>query len=164
MNIFILDKDPIQAAKYSCDAHVIKMILESAQMLSSNQIPLSSKSCSEVQHQFYKKTHYNHPCTVWVRQSVQNYDWLVKHAYGLCREFTNRYRYNVHKSQRVIELCDRVRPPLPNVGLTPFAQAMPDEYKNDDAVEAYRSYYIGEKNSIAVWKNSPIPPWFIRHP
>tara|TARA_R100001594_G_scaffold140949_1_gene186453 strand:+ start:2299 stop:2769 length:471 start_codon:yes stop_codon:yes gene_type:complete len=151
VNIFVLDYDPSVAAKYACDKHVVKMILESAQMLCSVHPEGTAP---------YKRSFYNHPCTKWVRESAENYEWLIDHAMALCNEYTNRYG-KVHKSQQVIEWCDKNRPALPyGVGRTSFAQAMPEEYKNENAVKAYRSYYLGEKATIATWKNAETPFWF----
>ena len=125
MNIFVLDNNPHVAAMYACDKHVVKMILESAQMLCSVHPEGTAP---------YKRSFYNHPCTKWVRASSENYDWLIEHARALCTEYTRRYG-KVHKSEKVIDWCDANRPELPDVGLTPFAQAMPEDYKNEDAVE-----------------------------
>ena len=149
MNIFVLDKNPHVAAMYACDKHVVKMILESAQMLCSVQPEGTAP---------YKRSFYNHPCTKWVRASVANYDWLIEHARALCTEYTRRYG-KVHKSEKVIDWCDANRPELPDVGLTPFAQAMPEDYKNEDAVEAYRTYYRNDKKRFATWKTET-PAWF----
>lgn len=156
MNIFVLDRSPSKAATYACDKHVVKMILETAQLLCS-AYPDAYKcgSCGEVP---YKKTHYNHPCSKWARASSDNYEWLLAHGDALCEEYTNRYGKH-HKSGEVISYCDRHRPALPDIGLTPFAQAMPDVYKSEDPVAAYRSYYKGEKSSFATWKNGP-PHWY----
>ena len=150
MNIFVLDKNPHVAAMYACDKHVVKMILESAQMLCSVQPEGTAP---------YKRSFYNHPCTKWVRASSANYDWLIEHARALCTEYTRRYG-KVHKSEKVIDWCDANRPELPDVGLTPFAQAMPEDYKNEDAVEAYRTYYRNDKRRFATWKDVDPPTWF----
>ena len=150
MNIFVLDKNPHVAAMYACDKHVVKMILESAQMLCSVHPEGTAP---------YKRSFYNHPCTKWVRASSENYDWLIEHARALCTEYTRRYG-KVHKSEKVIDWCDANRPELPNVGLTPFAQAMPEDYKNEDAVEAYRTYYRNDKRRFATWKDVDPPTWF----
>lgn len=149
MNIFVLDEDPNQAARYACDKHVVKMVLESAQLM-----------CSVFPGGYapYKKTHPNHPCSVWARERAENYEWLTQHAYALCVEYTKRYG-KIHKSQEVIEWCDTHRPKLPSGPMSPFAQAMPDEYKDPDAVHAYRSYYMHEKINIATWKTIT-PDWF----
>ena len=150
MNIFVLDENPAIAATYACDKHVVKMILESAQMLCSVHPEGTAP---------YKRGFYNHPCTRWVRESSDNYEWLIQHAYALCDEYSVRYG-KIHKSEEVIEWCDTNRPELPEIGMTPFAQAMPEEYKNDDAVEAYRAYYLGEKTAFAEWKNDNVPFWY----
>jgi len=150
MNIFVLDKNPDTAAKYACDKHVIKMILESAQMLCSVHPEGAAP---------YKRSFYNHPCTKWVRESSDNYQWLIDHAKSLCKEYTDRYD-KTHKSEKVIDWCDINRPDLPESGLTEFAQAMPEEYKNKDAVEAYRTYYLNDKKYFAKWKNGNVPSWF----
>ena len=150
MNIFVLDKNPHVAAMYACDKHVVKMILESAQMLCSVHPEGTAP---------YKRGFYNHPCTKWVRASSENYDWMIEHARALCTEYTRRYG-KVHKSEKVIDWCDANRPELPDVGLTPFAQAMPEDYKNEDAVEAYRTYYRNDKRRFATWKDVDPPTWF----
>jgi len=153
MNIFILDENPDTAARQHCDKHVVKMILETAQMLCTAHWESGGVAP-------YKSTHKNHPCTIWARESVDNYKWLCDLGVSLCDEYTLRYG-RVHKTQAIIEwLVDNV-PNIPDVPMTPFAQAMPDEYKSKDAVQAYRSYYLGEKHNIAVWKNTQPPRWFV---
>lgn len=149
MNIFILDDSPAIAARMLCDKHVVKMILESAQLLCTVYGVGAP----------YKPTHKNHPCTKWVRESQQNYDWLCAHAHEMCAEYERRYK-KIHKSKAVISFCS-VLSTLPNVGLTQFAQAMPDQYKNNSAVTAYRNYYIGEKSKFAVWKHCAQPNWWV---
>ena len=152
LNIFVLDKDPDLAARYQCDKHVIKMILETAQLLCSVFEPGQAP---------YKRTHYNHPSAVWTRASRANYMWLIEHGEALCYEYTRRYKKS-HKSEFVFQWCRNqpVHEILPDVGeLTPFAQAMPEQYKNpDDAVAAYRAYYKGEKARFAVWTPPASPP------
>ncbi len=153
MNIFILDENPDTAARQHCDKHVVKMILETAQMLCTAHWESGGEAP-------YKSTHKNHPCTIWARESVDNYKWLCDLGVSLCDEYTLRYG-RVHKTQAIIEwLVDNV-PNIPDVPMTPFAQAMPDEYKSKDAVQAYRNYYLGEKQNIAVWKYSQTPRWFV---
>ena len=153
MNIFILDENPDTAARQHCDKHVVKMILETAQMLCTAHWESGGEAP-------YKSTHKNHPCTIWARESVDNYKWLCDLGVSLCDEYTQRYG-RVHKTQAIIEwLVDNV-PNIPDVPMTPFAQAMPDEYKSKNAVQAYRNYYLGEKQNIAVWKYSQPPRWFV---
>lgn len=155
MNIFILDTDPVIAAQYQCDKHVVKMVLESAQLLCGLYADYTDAP--------YKRTHYNHPCAIWARASKENYLWLLDHAYGLVDEYAYRYKRQ-HKCEQVIDYCNTHQAILsfPQVERTPFAQAMPDIYKNTDPVIAYRNYYMGAKKDIAKWnKNREKPVWFI---
>jgi hypothetical protein len=152
VNIFVLDEDPEICAKYHCDKHVVKMILESAQMLSTIS---RLNGGGEVG---YKPTHKNHPCTKWVGQSLTNWFWLQKLTHQLNAEYL--YRYNKvqnHKSYDVAR--NLVVPDIPLIGLTPFAQAMPEQYKNINTVTAYRAYYLQEKTDLLNWKNRPTPEW-----
>ena len=145
MNIFALSNDPKLAALLHLDKHVVKMPLETAQMLST------------VNGGFpYKATHKNHPCTLWAGKSKANYDWLVKLGLSLCDEYTYRYG-KVHKCQAVIERLQSPPECVPDGDLMPFAQAMPDECKRDDAVDAYKEYYRVHKALIAKWTKRDVP-------
>ena len=153
MNIFVLDLDPELAAIYQGDKHVVKMALESAQLLCAPFDPGVAP---------YKRTHYNHPCAKWAREDASNYCWLLNHAWALGREYRFRYHKD-HKCIPVVDWCyaNMYRLGLPDVKRTPFAQAMPDAYKNPDPVVAYRSYYTNEKNKIVQWnKGREKPHWF----
>jgi hypothetical protein len=152
MNIFILHPDPSLAAQMQCDKHLVKMVLETAQLLCSVYPPGVAP---------YKRTHYNHPCAKWARETQSNFRWLLKHGYALCGEYTRRYQ-KYHKTGHVITWVSEHMPELPNGGITPFAQAMPDQYKNPhDPVAAYRAYYRGEKAKFATWKYpASVPEWF----
>ena len=173
MNIFVLDPDAATSAHMMCDKHVVKMILESCQLLSTahhvldgDQILVESDkrkytSYSNGNTKICKCTMINHPCTIWSRTSRDNYLWLWKHAYGLCKEYTRRYG-KVHVMERM--LMEELYAPPKNIAkgkMTPFAQAMPDKYRDFDAVIAYRNYYINEKKRFAKWKNSQTPEWFL---
>ena len=151
MNIFVVDKDPTVAAQQLCDKHVVKMVLETAQMLCT----VARKQGYEAP---YKLAHPKHPCTLWAGHSVANWLWLLRHGHALCEEYTRRYG-KVHKSQKVIEWCAGIRLRFTETSLTPFAQAMPQQYKNPCAVTAYRAYYHGEKADFATWK-SEVPQWW----
>ena len=176
MNIFVLDEDPVLAAQYHCDKHVVKMILESAQLLSTAHRVLDgdlghkfSKSGAKLkdyilpdarQDLLYKASHTNHPCALWVRETDCNYMWLCALFLALGDEYT--YRYNrIHLS--IGKLAD-ILLCLPNnikQGLcTPFVQAMPDECKNADVVTAYRTYYKTHKSEIATWTKRSTPDWY----
>lgn len=146
MNIFVLHDSPVASARLQCDKHVVKMVLESAQMLCA-VFPNGDAP--------YKRAYYNHPCTKWTRESLQNYEWHLKHAMELALEYNRRYD-KIHKSFQVIKWCSENYESLnlPDIGMTPFAQAMPDEYKHEDPVEAYRAFYEGEKMDFAKWDRS----------
>ena len=152
MNIFVLDIDVHRCAEAHNDKHVVKMVTESAQLLSS-AVRLSGIDAG------YKLTHKNHPCAIWTRESLSNWHWLCILAGALNDEY--KYRYNKlvnHKAYDVITSLPT--PALPDIGPTPFRLAMPDKYKGDDPVIAYRNYYMGEKRHIAQWRNRPIPAWW----
>ena len=124
MNIFVLDKDPVKAAKMHCDKHVIKMILETAQML-----------CSAYEDAPYKRTHVNHPCSIWARKSKSNYLWLIKLGMALHDEYQFRYgAEKQHKSFAVIKWCYNNMDKLdfPERVRTPFAQAMPQDFPDNN--------------------------------
>ena len=162
MNIFTVHTDPVVAAQSLCDKHVVKMPLETAQML-----------CS-VWHRYgygdkvaYKEAYKNHPCTVWAGENQPNYSWLWLHGMELCKEYTKRYN-KVHKCQQVIKdlrpINDWILPFIMNKPASefiPHPQCMPEQYKTLDATEAYRNYYKGEKAYFAKWnKGTPAPEWW----
>lgn len=155
MNIFILDKDVKKCAQYHCDKHVVKMILETAQLLCGVH-HMTDQVTDQVP---YKLSHKNHPCAIWARESYTNYLYLCELGLALCDEYTHRYGKR-HKSMEVIMWCISNRPNIPDKGLTEFAKAMPEEYKVKSAVESYRNYYRGAKSGFASWKNRDIPRWF----
>lgn len=152
MNIFILSKNLKKCAQYHCDKHVVKMILEHTQILST----VCRLSGLEVG---YKKTHVKHPCVIWAGESEDNWLWLKKLNDALHEEYQYRYGENkVHKSYLVSTSLPL--PSLPKIGMTQFAQAMPEQYKNNDPVKAYRNYYINEKYKIVSWTQRTKPHWF----
>jgi|TARA_R110000868_G_C10787599_1_gene756016 hypothetical protein len=153
MNIFVLDKDPKTCAVYHNDKHVVKMILETAQLLCGVHWVEGGEAP-------YKLSHKNHPSAIWTRECVENYIWLCDLGLELCNEYTYRYGKR-HKSQDIIEWCLLNVPNIPEKGdITPFALAMPDECKVGDAVASYRVYYMVEKRGFANWKNREVPQWF----
>jgi len=153
MNIFYLDRETKKCAEYHCNKHVVKMILETAQLLCATQWLFGTEAP-------YRLTHKNHPSTIWTRQSINNYRWLCDLGLELSYEYTHRYG-KVHKSQVIIEWCRDNEPQLPKIPFTDPPQAMPDDCKLDDTVEAYRNYYIKEKSSFCVWNKRDTPNWFI---
>jgi hypothetical protein len=153
MNIFVLDKDVTSCARYHCDQHVGKMILESAQILCT---ALNKKGFETP----YKSTHVKHPCVLWVEESYANFRWLMKLARALNTEFC--WRHDRDASHASIQVLDRIESfRYPGSRLSPFPQAMPDKYKvHGDPVLAYRNFYIGEKARFATWKKRSTPDWF----
>ena len=159
MNIFVLDYNPQIAAEMHCDKHVVKMILESAQMLCT----IANHLCYDSP---YKSTHLNHPCTIWARESRQNYMWLMQLFEFLHDEWQYRFNHtdnhlSYYKLQNVD--FDAILNALPDAGLTPFAQAMPDEYRDVDAVIAYRTYYINDKADLLNYTKRKEPQWLSQH-
>ncbi|MDG5500967.1 pyrimidine dimer DNA glycosylase/endonuclease V [Marinobacter sp. BGYM27] len=156
MNIFVLDDDITKCAEYHCDQHAIKMILESVQLLCT---ALNKKGFSTP----YKSTHAKHPCVLWVEASYDNFEWLVQLTLALNAEYRFRFdKTGDHKSIAVLSEIDKFR--FERLGLTPFAQAMPDQYKQvGDPVSAYRQFYLGEKMGFAKWTKREVPLWISQH-
>jgi len=179
MNIFILNNDPIIAAQEQCDKHVVKMIVESAQMLSTVHRMLDgvmerrpSKSGSMLQYWklndqreniLYKACHFNHPSTVWTRESKANYQWHYKHFIALCDEYTYRYG-KVHSTDTKLRIAlQQIPTNIPEKHMTPFKLAMGSnpECMLEDAVESYRRFYeTKQKRFTMVWTKRPVPKWF----
>ena len=150
MNIFYLDKDPIAAAVVQYNKHVVKMILESAQMLCAAHHILGDPDDVP-----YKLAHKNHPCTIWVRENSLHYDWLYEHMMALGDEYTARY----NKTHMSIDKCKHLNIHPRNIPHEIFEQppqCMPDEYKDECSVQAYWNYYIGEKHVVANLKTEKL--------
>ena len=158
MNIFYLHKKPMTAARMHCDKHVVKMILESAQMLSTAHRILDGNDYAD-RRGLYKATHKNHPANIWVRESAENYVWLYNLFTFLCIEYTTRYN-KLHKTSRLTDALASLPNNIGDAEFTDPPQCMPKDYKQEDTVEAYRDYYCGEKASFAKWKDSKEPEWF----
>lgn len=201
MNIFVLNEDPLQAARDHCDKHVVKMVIEYGQLLSTAhrchdgertivELPngktkkallLNGEGYEVVQHQInnpklklqrrtvyrvaitnprcYNATHANHPSAVWARETTSNYSWLFKLFEASLNEYTARYGKR-HAAERIVEFLSAPPTHIRSGGLTPFAQAMPEEYKHADAVQAYRRFYAGAKARFAKWRYTEIPTWY----
>ena len=140
MNIFYLDKDPVKAAKLQYNKHVVKMILESAQMLCTAHHHYAEELGYDNSYIPYKKAHYNHPSTIWTRQNSRHYYWLFHHMLALGEEYTKRYNkkhLSITKCFDALKNCP-VGMPLGGKFNQP-PQAMPDEYKRDCACLLYTS-------------------------
>jgi len=155
MNIFVLDENPTTCAQYHCDKHVVKMILESVQLLSSAH---HLHPCNNYTPP-YKLTHKNHPSSIWTRTSKENYLWLVSLTRELCKEYTYRYGKN-HKCEQYLNDLEKNIPNIDKNEFTPPLPAMPDIYKNkftnniekdiENSIESYRQYYFFEMFKIIL--------------
>ena len=162
MNIFILSTHPVLAANDLCDKHISKMCLETAQLLSTavqSHVGECDGLYKSTNVNLYKSTHVNHPCSVWARSSRKNFHWLLLHGDAIGHEYSRRYG-RTHKSALVIQHARNFLHLIPEGELTPFALAMPEEYKTSCPVESYRRYYSEDKKHIARWKHSETPMWW----
>jgi len=164
MNIFVLDIDPVKAAQAMDCVRVPKMVVESAQMMASalrrhgatdEKMPLTKSGTP------YKGGYHHHPCTVWAGESQENWMWLAHHAMQLCEEYYKRFN-KMHACTDPIYHMIGLQKIIPNTELTPFAQAMPDEYKDDDPVVAYRAYYKSKVDSPGGvhYRHTSPPDWW----
>jgi hypothetical protein len=180
MNIFVLDTNPTLAAQLQCDKHVVKMIVETAQLLSTAHRMLDGTMVRKPNKNgrmlqvwqlddnrdgiLYKACHYNHPSGVWCRESDTNYQWLYDHFVALCDEYTHRYG-KVHATYtKLVDALRAVPNNIPKQSLTPFKLAMgtnPECIDNSDPVGSYRSYYKTKKARFKMtWTNRNTPEWF----
>lgn len=152
LNIFWLDINIKTNAEYHCDKHVVKMLIEYTQMLSTaNRLSGLDEG--------YKIAHVNHPCTIWTRKSYEN--WCV--LFTLVEELQKQYNYRYLKYHKSWQMAKTLHSPnLPRIGVTTPPQCMPDIYKCDNLITAYRNYYIGDKRAFARWTKIDEPKWFNR--
>jgi len=160
MNIFFLHTDPQWAANALCDKHVPKMLLESAQMLSTavhqHQGDIDSDN-------LYKKAYPNHPMTKWVGFNRDCFRWALENAVFISQEYYKRFS-KLHKSSRIINNIydNNYIDDIPDGFFKEPPQCMPDEYKDDDYVTAYRKYYQGAKSYFAKWERGvSAPDWWV---
>jgi hypothetical protein len=156
MNIFYLSNSPKECAQMHVDKHVVKMILEYAQLLSTAHRVLDDVDADSI---FYKATHVNHPSAVWVRKSFRSYCWLYLLLEKLCKEYTHRYG-KIHKVESSGLLSELLEPPLniPDGDFTTPTPAMPEEYiVHGDCIQSYQNYYNGAKHNLFSWKNRAVP-------
>jgi len=165
MNIFVTDPDPVKSAQCLPDKHVVKMPLESCQMLA---IVASTKwghgfgklpKLDGTPYLTDKGAFRGHPCTIWAQE---NYRWLIEHGLALCAEYTHRYG-KVHSCQHTLEHAKMIFPPS-NGEVTPFARAMPDEFKYDtsiDTITAYKRYIASKPWAASNYLRDPSrkPNW-----
>lgn len=160
MNIFALSKDVDKCAEWYVNSHVNKMISENCQMMSTtlHVYPNRVKGVGNA----WKKTHVNHPCTVWARQSLSNWLWLRDLSEALESEWRYRHQHPRDKKHKSWETIKRLpKPDIKDVGLTKFALAMPDDCKTDDPITSYRLFYARYKNHLFEWKRRSPPDWLL---
>lgn len=168
MNLFVLSLNFKECAEWMFDKHISKMIVEAVQMLSTaKQLLDPFPPDSEIGRKVYKIAHKNHPVTIWIRTSLENYLWTLDMVDAMHDEWQYRYGHpntKLHSSYKIAQILREYAPTFdkfPQKGLTPFAQAMPDEYKSESAIDAYRKYYQSpDKRRIASWKRRPAPNWY----
>ena len=165
MNIFVLDNNPAKAAAAMDCVRVPKMVTESAQMMASalrrhgatdDMMPLTKAGKP------YKGGYHHHPCTIWAGDTRANFKWLAHHAEALLDEYYHRFG-KVHACHNPIYQMSSMSKMISEDDLTPFAQAMPDEYKDDDAVKAYRAYYHSKADSKGGvhYRHTSPPDWWM---
>jgi hypothetical protein len=179
MNIFYLHKDTQVCAQQHVDKHVVKMILEYAQLLSTThryldgeriigKSPTGRKQTQYILQNdgdnrlMYKATHINHPSAIWIRESDANYKWLAQLLEDLCAEYTYRYgkKHKVERSGLMRKLKDKLPKNIPVGEWTEPTPAMPDQYKvQGDHLESYHNYYRGDKPRMFSWKLRETPTW-----
>jgi len=178
MNIFYIDEDPVIAAQQMVDRHVVKMIVESAQLLSTAHRVLDGRETVRINQEtgrknkhwiledsretiMYKATHINHPSAIWCRQSIENYNWLADHFFGLCNEYTYRYGKK-HKTYDIGYYLQSPPLELKEWDWTEMPSAMAEEYKiSNNPLTNYRNYYKVGKTKLHKWTNRNPPEWII---
>lgn len=161
MNIFYLDTDATKCAQFHCDSHVVKQILESAQLLSTAHRILDEGFLSkELNDNLYKTSHQFHPSFKWVSNSKGNYEFL----YNLLEELLKEYTYRYHAKHACSDLLAFLKEPpmcIDDKGFTKFTQVVPDDCRNDNPVEGYRDYYKKYKVHLLSYKVRDIPEWLL---
>ena len=168
MNLFILSRNIRECAECMFDKHIVKIILEAVQMLCTAIQILDADNEIYKKVKVYKIAHKNHPVTIWMRTSLENYMWALDLVEAMHDEWKYRYNHPPDKEHKSYTLSTYLRTyapsadKFPEMGLTPFALAMPVECKSDDPIESYRRYYqTPEKQKLASWKKRDKPEWYI---
>lgn len=179
MNIFRLHNDPVISAQMMCDKHVVKMVIEYAQLLSTAHRVIDGEEYTDrtksgrrikrwklsgdaQERLLYKACHVNHPSAIWTRENKRNYRWLYNHFVACAKEYTHRYG-RIHATYDKLSGQLWFAPKNINqVGPeTVMPQCMPEYCKNDNVTEGYRKYYREEKKYFAKWSNREVPKWFL---
>ena len=181
MNVFVLSRNPVEAAQQQCDKHIPKMVVESAQMLSTvhrilDGVEMLKPSVSgkrQVKYYMlpddreltlYKAVHHKHPCTVWTGESFINYRWHWKHFSALCDEYTHRYGKVHATDMKLREELERMPDNIPRTRMTDFKLAMqsnPECMFPEDPVKSYQKFYMTKQKRFTMkWTNRKVPEWF----
>jgi hypothetical protein len=181
MNIFYLHESPVQCAEWMVDKHVVKMILETAQLLSTAhrvidgapvEVTLRNTETGKLRKKkvwvlddnrndvLYSCTHMNHPSAVWARASVENYLWLAEHLLALGDEYTYRYGKQHLTMQKLGYTLQSPPFHLRDYDMTEMPSCMDKEYIiSDDPITNYRNYYKYGKSRMHKWTKRPVPEW-----
>ena len=173
MNLFYLDKDPEISATLHCDKHVVKMIIEYAQMLSTAHRMLDGTQYtdassgrriqrwrldnSNIEDVLYKASHINHPSTRWVRENAIQYQYAYDMFTALCDEYTHRYK-KIHATDfKLRGLLNQLPNKITLGGWSEPPQCMPDDVKMESTLDAYHKYYAVYKKEFAKWTERDVP-------
>jgi hypothetical protein len=151
MNIFYLSKDPRKCARYHVDKHVVKMIVETAQLLSTALVKNGYRSIQSPDTPIYKPTHPNHPSNIWARASQANFEWLHDLGIELCKEYEFRYKRE-HKTKATlgnilfVYTVLEAKKSFSTDSFTPPPAVMPNEFIIEGrSIASYRNYYSNDK-------------------
>ena len=178
MNIFYLDSDPKICAEHHCDKHVVKMVIEYGQLMSTAHRVLDGKEYIDLtannrkikrwllpdsrENILMKASHINHPSGVWTRQSDSNYAWLCQMWHALCKEYTYRYGKTHSVETRLVDTIFRLPNNISEGVFTEPTPAMPDECKIvNDSLASYHKYYNEKKTRFAHWTKRATPNWYV---
>ena len=177
MNIFYLHPNTKTCAQHHCDKHVVKMIIEYAQLMSTAHRVLDGKlyvdktannrrikrwrlPAQHMEDVVYKASHVNHPSGKWCRMTKENYGYLYSLWIELCKEYTHRYGRKHLTQEKLEHILVNTPKNMPSAGVTTMPQAMPDDVKMPDPLDGYRKYYRTYKRDFAKWTNRQVPEWF----
>ena len=178
MNIFYLHKEPEVSARLHCDKHVVKMIIEYAQMLSTAHRMVDGEQYyglskngrriarwrhpnSNLENVLYKASHINHPSAVWVRENAIQYQYMYDLFVALCDEYTYRYGKVHMTDSKLRDVLNNIPDNMPLGDWREPPQAMPDDVKSESSLDAYHKYYREYKRSFAKWTNRDVPQFML---
>ena len=178
MNIFYLHKEPEVSARLHCDKHVVKMIIEYAQMLSTAHRMVDGEQYyglskngrriarwrhpnSNLENVLYKASHINHPSAVWVRENAIQYQYMYDLFVALCDEYTYRYGKVHMTDSKLRDVLNNIPDNMPLGDWREPPQAMPDDVKSENSLDAYHKYYREYKKSFAKWTNREVPQFML---